>query len=124
MLQPIKVQHEGKETGFACVHWKNWPPPEAFGDESIEDLRKKGLVTNEQYQQYHVWQRVCGLVKMDESKCRTCPHVRVIGVKDYLPCLITLDGTLAVPLIDRDREKLGRSHLVTSIRPPGSAREG
>ena len=118
MLQPLPAQYEGRPVRFACVHWKNWPPSEAFMGLSAEELRKEGLVDTRGYSQYLIWERVCGLLKMEEGKCRACPHIRLAEVRDHLPSLVTLDGKLVVPLVDREEERLARGTLVTGIRFP------
>lgn len=123
MLKPLVVQLEGQETRLGCVHWRTWPPNEAYSDVPVETLRQRGQISADKYAQFFVWKKVCGLTSMEESKCLSCPHVRIAEVRDHLPCLVTLDRKLAVPLIDRDNERLARGYLTTNIRPPGSAKQ-
>jgi len=118
MLQPLSLQHEGQVERFACVHWKHWPPIEAFRGRPVEELRREGFLDGRGYAQYLVWERVCGLLEMEEVKCRVCPHVRLAQIHNHLPCLVTLDGKLIVPLGDREGERLARGSLVTGIRFP------
>jgi molybdenum cofactor biosynthesis enzyme MoaA len=116
MFQPLITRREGQDVTLACVHWKHWPPLEAYTSIPIEELRRDGRLSESQYAQYQTWKRVCGLIKMEKNKCPGCPHARLAEVRNHLPCLVTLDGTLVTPLTDREGDRLARGHLVTNIR--------
>lgn len=95
MLRPLK--HEDDQ--LICSHWKNWPPPVAWMQAPLEELRASGEITEPMYQRALVWQRHCGKKKMDES-CVECPLVRRIEVRSYEPYAVTLDGTSAAKIQD------------------------
>lgn len=118
MLQPLGARYKGKQVRFACNHWKHWPPSEAFLDMPIEEMRRAGILDARGYGEYQVWERVCGLLRMEEPKCRECPHVRLAEIRNHLPSLVSLDGKFVVPLVDREGERLARGNLVTGIRFP------
>ena len=68
---------EGVE--YRCKHERVWPPIEAFVYGPTAE-HSRYIVADTKYQQIKTWERVCGLLKMDLTKCDTCPHVLVDGV--------------------------------------------
>jgi len=102
MMRPIRVTgDDGKETTFACIHWRNFPTKFASVTEDPESLRARKVMSDTEYQRHQVWQRECGIVKMDESKCLQCPHVRRLEIVPHqVPKLVTLDGKEWTPAID------------------------
>lgn len=103
MMRPIRVTGEngGEETTYACFHWRNFPTKFASVSEEPEALRARKVMTDVEYQRHQVWQRECGILKMDESKCLGCPHVRrLVIVPHQVPKLVTLDGKEWTPAID------------------------
>jgi hypothetical protein len=101
-MKMIQTDWKGTPITIACVHWKTFPPAVIASGEgkNADELRALGLLGENEHQQALVWERVCGLFSMQAGKCLTCPHVRVAGVKNYLPVLSTLDGSLATTVID------------------------
>jgi len=103
MLRPIKLLHKGQEDSFACVHWNTFPPTAALianhEEMSLDDYWRTGKLDTTKYQSAKVWERMCGKFKMDEG-CIGCIHVRVLEIREMLPCLVTLDGMVAVPQVD------------------------
>ena len=70
-------QHDGAE--HTCSQASYWPPVEveAYDGASAQELRYE--VTDLIYQRIRTWERVCGLMKMDASKCLSCPNVLIDG---------------------------------------------
>lgn len=97
MLQSLKVGEGDSSDTFICAHWKTFPPPGARQD--AENLRANGTITEAQYNRIKLWKRDCGLVKMSESKCPTCPHRRRVVYKQRGPVLVAPDGT-ETPVVD------------------------
>ena len=106
-MRPYKTTFQGKEVSFACAHWRSFPPIEAYQGEGADALRAAGVIDDVQRQRVQVWERVCGLLRMDDSKCRTCPHVRWVEVRQaHPPTMIFSPGKEQPP-----------EHL-NGIRPP------
>lgn len=104
-MQPIVIEHRGKEMQVLCLHWRTWPPiavltalselgPDVPLDQIVNGLR---LTQNDpEYQRMMVWLRTCGLKRMDPEKCVACPLVRRIELRSHnIPYLVTLDGRQA-----------------------------
>ncbi|MDB4278258.1 hypothetical protein N9917_01510 [Deltaproteobacteria bacterium] len=73
-MKAIEIQTKGKKaTVLHCTHAGEWPPAHTRLDESFESQRARNFITEVKYQQLLVWKKNCGLAKMDESKCSTCP---------------------------------------------------
>lgn len=120
-MRPLKTERDT----ICCIHWRNWPPIKAFdvNGRSGADLYRSGVIDAVELQRWQVWERDCGLLKMDESKCRTCLHVRRVEIRPpAVPCLVTMDGKTRVPIIDRTfAASLGqfRSNVMTATRKDG-----
>ncbi len=68
MLSPIDVG--GKE--IRCQHADVWPPGWARLGKTALELRV--YFTTEEFERAKTWEKVCGLLQMDEGKCPTCPY--------------------------------------------------
>lgn len=95
-----QIELEGKTVQIACAHWKTFPPLAAALGKSSAELWAQHLVTEADYQRYKIWEQICGLFLMDETKCLHCPHVRLAQMKQYLPVLVSLDGKIVTPTLD------------------------
>lgn len=93
MLQSIEV----KGQKIMCAHWKTFPPV-GMGEDP-EAQRAGKTITEAQYNQLKIWERVCGLTEMSESKCPQCPHHRQIKWKTRGPVMVSPDG-VETPVID------------------------
>ena len=66
---------EGKR--LTCSLGVEWPPVEvsAYGsvEEAIEHLE------DSEVQRLRVWEKVCGLLRVDPEKCKSCPHKLLDG---------------------------------------------
>lgn len=63
---------------YECRNAMFWPPPEIEHlADSAEELRY--TVPSVLYQRIKTWEQMCGLLKMQADKCRTCPLVVVDG---------------------------------------------
>ena len=123
-MKLINIEIAGKPEALVCAHWRSFPPKGAVVESGAnpEELRKKKLITEPEYQRLLVWQKVCGLLKMDPDKCLTCPHARTAGFKRGLPVLVTLDGKLATPTLDLpslESSARHRSFLASVTKPRG-----
>ena len=126
MLRSLRQEAEGKApTIHLCAHWKTFPPPgspSVLNGETPDEVRAKGLITEDERQRLQVWQRMCGLLVMREDKCLTCPHIRRVLIKQNQAYLILPDGR-KILLVEKAVFEAGsknRSHLVVALRPPGS----
>ena len=123
MLKPIKLTHDGKESSFACVHWKVFPPLAAhlahYEGITLDEYWKTGRLDVGAYQPAKVWEKVCNKLKMSES-CLNCEQIRRIEIRGMLPCLVTLDGSHSVPQVDIPTLELGKA---PAIIPDSSLRE-
>ena len=96
---------------YACEHWKNFPPPFSSSGMTAIELRTLGHLDEPAYHRMMVWKRVCGMLTMDMSKCKTCDHIRVATIKDGLPVLTTLDGSHSVPAVDLPTMELNATRM-------------
>lgn len=120
MLRSLPVQTaDGKVEKYICAHWRTFPPVGA--GEDIEALRASQEINNEQYSRLKLWERICGLMEMEESKCMTCPHRRQIVWKTRGPYLRSPDGT-EVPVVDATTGEASprNRHQANIFRRPGT----
>lgn len=61
-----------------CRHADVWPPAPAYMNE--DPLAVRDTAGDDAMVRYLAWRRDCGLLRMDPSKCRACPHVVIDGV--------------------------------------------
>lgn len=76
MKSRIGSLEEGGEI-LTCKQENVWPPTEVRAYGSVQRARKK--VSEQRYEQIRTWERVCGLERMDRSKCLTCPNLVIDG---------------------------------------------
>lgn len=89
------VTHDG--VNLSCRHADAWPPAPAYtGDDPLEVRAARG---DDAMARYTTWQRECGLLRMDPSRCRACPHVVVDGV----PANPVGGGGIVPPFMRRTR---------------------
>lgn len=100
LMKPLRIVEGDKPVSYACAHWRTWPPPAMKVGLTPEELRAGGDVNEVQYQRIKVWERVCNLLEMEIEKCRTCPHVRRLDVRDHVPVLVSMDGSIVTPAVD------------------------
>jgi hypothetical protein len=121
-LRPLKTPTDY----IACHHWRAWPPLAALEhpDQTGIEMYRNGDIDGVGLQRFQIWERDCGLFKMDESKCKTCPHVRRVVIQPpQVPMMVTMDGRTKIPIIDKTfAAALGqnRSQLNAAIRPDGT----
>lgn len=99
-MKPMLLAKDDQPTIYACSHWKVFPPNGAGGAYSLEQLYRAGKLDRTDYQRALVWQRMCGLTVMEPTKCLMCPHARIAEIKNGLPVLTKLDGSLSIPAVD------------------------
>lgn len=122
MIRPIKVTHKGEKVALACVHWRNFPPATAGGD--LLTMKQNGELDDVLEQRHRIWERVCGLTRMEEKQCLECDLVRLIEhVNPHQPPeLVTLDGVKRTPAVDipsiTGRGRF-RGNLIQMVRKPG-----
>ena len=119
MLKTLEVDSNGKSEKYVCVHWRTFPPPGAGQD--ADTLRANQAITTEQHNRLKLWERICGLFQMQESKCMSCPHRRRIEWQTRGPVLTSPDGTVT-PVVDAaSGESAPRNrHLANIFRRPGT----
>lgn len=120
MLRSLTVSDKkGEVTKYICAHWKTFPPPGA--GEDIENLRVNKAVDDAQYNRLKLWERICGLTEMQESKCLACPHRRRIAWRAQGPVLVSPDGVEA-PIVDAATGEASAKyrHLDVIFRRPGT----
>lgn len=96
MLKPLTL----KDTVYACIHWRGFPPPSAYFEEPVEEMWKNGALDQGTYQRHQIWEKACGKKEMEEG-CLNCPHVRRLEIRPHrTPMLVTLDGKISTPTVD------------------------
>jgi hypothetical protein len=71
-------------------------------DRTGKDLYQGGFLDGVGLQRFQVWERTCGIIRMEEEKCLACPHVRRVEIKPpAVPVLVTMDGKNRTPIIDQ-----------------------
>lgn len=83
MMTPILMNVGGEEVEVSCAQRRAWPPSWARLGATPEDMRSR--FTPEQYERAKTWERVCGLLAMDASKCASCPMARLPSGKPVVP---------------------------------------
>lgn len=129
MMKPIQVtgKEGGEDATYACIHWRNFPAKFAGFSETPEDLRALKKLDGPEYQRHKVWERECGILRMNEGKCLACPHVRKLDLQPHqAPQLVTLDGRTRTPAVDisameaiaryrrKDRKKTARDAAIAA----------
>jgi len=104
MLRPIRTQHNDQDVVLVCLHWRTFPAAlaEIAKERNLtpEQIRAKKILGEGGYQQYLVWERVCGQMEMDAGVCLKCDHANTMETRDHLPCLVSLDGKRVIPSTD------------------------
>jgi len=120
-----RTEIKGEDVQLACCNHKSFPPKAMFlGLTDIEIHKSKSLSIADK-QRWLVWQKVCGLMHMDTEKCLQCPHVRILGFKNGLPVLMSLDKKLATPIVDKTTLEISKRHrLFLDSITPQSQRNG
>jgi len=119
-MRSLKIKDDAS---YICAHWRAFPPAGAGGDE--EELRSSGVLDQEQYDRLRIWQRDCGLMAMEASKCLACPHRRKVVWETRGPTLVSPDGTRA-PVVDPAQAEASprHRHLATIFQRPGTRGSG
>lgn len=65
----------GGET-FICGNWQVWPPKEAFLTDGMTAEEARSRMEVDAYNRLSVWEKACGLMKMEEGKCMSCPYLK------------------------------------------------
>jgi len=138
MMKPLRVTDPKQvQTTYACIHWRNFPARFAGHSMTPEELRAQGVMSEVEYQTWHVWERECAVLRMEEGKCLECPHIRRLEVQPHqVPKLYTLDGKTWTPAVDMpsiaslggrrpdlDRDKAGRQRAAERAQEIQAARE-
>ncbi len=115
MLGSIKVGEEGAKTTYVCAHWRTFPPKGY--QEDIEEQRASKSISTHEYQMLQVWQRICGLFKMDADKCLGCPHVLRVKMTSTGPKTVDVNGVerFIVDIPTRESAPTNRSYLTVAI---------
>lgn len=71
------LEVDGKK--LTCSRWQVWPPKEAFLFDGRPSQEARGEMSIDQYNRLRGWEITCGLMKMDEEKCPSCPYVLIDG---------------------------------------------
>jgi len=112
------VLDKGYPNVLVCALYKQFPPPFHSSDRTPEDLLKSGKLTQIGYSHFKIWQKVCGLHKMDEGKCRSCPHCRTLEDRDGNIHMVSMDGKFRTPFLDLETLGMLRTKLaVRSVTP-------
>ena len=94
MMKPLRVGDDVDAVTYACLHWRNFPAAFAGTANAPEDLLDRKVLDGAGYQRYKVWEKECGIVRMDESKCLKCPHIRkLVIVPHQVPKMVKIDGS-------------------------------
>lgn len=120
MIPSIISTRDGKSIRIVCCHWRSFPPGAAMNDETPEQLWKEGKLKSEAYQQFQVWKRICGRMKMDSEACLECKMVRIMEVRNHLPVMVSLDGLIVTPTTDiptLEASPRNRGNCIRQIRP-------
>jgi hypothetical protein len=119
-MRALKVGGGSGQQTYICIHWKTFPPPGAGGD--AENLRANAAIDPGQYNRLQLWEQLCGLFRMEEGKCLTCPHHRKIIWKTRGPYLLAPDGTES-PVVDSAQGEASprNRHMAGIFRRPGTA---
>lgn len=114
---------DDKKVQLACAHWRNFPPKGVGLGHTPEELRATKRLDEAEYSRFKIWEKVCGLIEMDPAKCLQCPHVRTAEFRKHLPCLVTLDGSVATPTLDLPSLESSSRHrkFLEMISPPGGS---
>ena len=116
---PVLSVVDGKKVALACLHWKSFPPGAVLTGKPVEDMWRNGQVSQEEFQRYGIWKRICGKKEMSSAECPKCECARIIGIRNHVPCLLTLDGLTAVPTTDiptQDALPKNRGNFLEQIR--------
>lgn len=124
MMGSLRVEENGKPDILVCALYRQFPPTGHRSKVSPEELRKEGTLDQAGYDRFKVWQKVCGLSKMDETKCRGCTHCRKIEEKNSLLNLTSLDGKLSSPIVDKETFGLINREATTPVRVSNAPRFG
>lgn len=118
-MMALKVGGESNQETFICAHWKTFPPTGAGGN--VENLRANKSIDTPQYNRLLLWERICGLMRMEESKCLTCPHRRQVIWKTRGPYLLSPDG-VETPVVDSAQGEASprNRHMANIFRRPGT----
>lgn len=102
MMGHLRVELNGKPELLVCSLYRQFPPTGHRSKQTPEELRKDGILDQAGYARFKTWQKVCGLSKMDETKCKACPHCRKLEERNSLLNMTTLDGKLSSPILDKE----------------------
>lgn len=101
-MTPYKGELDGSTVTLACIHWRTFPPLEVLEGDTPTQLWHRGEITDRQFQQIQIWERECGLTRMDDARCRRCKHLRWLKIRQaQAPMLVSLDGKLRTPIADQ-----------------------
>ena len=129
MLRPIRTQHGGKDVVLVCLHWRTFPAAlaEIAQEQGVtpDQIRAKKILGEDGYQRYLIWERICGQMEMKSEVCLKCEHANTMEQRDYLPCLVSLDGKRVIPSTDLPTmDALPRHRGHRSIHQGGVRRRG
>ncbi len=95
MMKPIRVEGaDGESTVYVCLHWRTFPDRYATHPDGPEKLRDKRVIDGAEFQRYKVWEKECGIIRMEEGKCLGCPHVRRLEIVPHQPPkMVKIDGS-------------------------------
>lgn len=99
MLQSIKIE----DKTFVCRFWRTFPPVLARATPmELALLRKDNdpLASPTEVQKLGVWERMCGILKMEESKCSVCPHRQEVIRKPHCVAMLRDPTGFESPAID------------------------
>lgn len=99
MLHPIKVDNKT----YVCRFWRTFPPVLARATPiELAILRKDNdpLASPTEIQKLEVWNRVCGILKMEETTCMSCPHRQEIVRKPHCVAMLRDQDGFQTPAID------------------------
>ena len=107
---------------LVCALYKHFPPSGHRMKKTPEELVRTGHLDQTGYARYKTWQKVCGLSKMEETKCRTCPQCRSLVQRDSMLYMVSLDGKFSSPVVDAETIglTLNRNATVHKVPAPRS----